>query len=140
MDITQFETNAESALILNLSTALERALRRWQKDNHMQFNQEMKQLIGNMTKASVTFKFYAEQFNDKMITSLYDKSKDIRHIEEMRDGADETIRFYLTMLNCKSNGFSAQDMEDAMNRTLDAEPEAKRLISQEFIDSFRVQK
>jgi len=139
MNLTPFETNAESAAILAFSHALETLLRRWQKDNHLGFNQEMKQLIGNMSRSAASFKFYAEQFNDQMTTSLFGKCKDVKMIEQMRNDGDDMIRFFLTLLNCKANGFSAEDMETAMNRTIDEEPGAERLVGLEFINSFRIQ-
>lgn len=139
MNLTSFETNAESAAILAFSNGLETLLRRWQIDNHLGFNQEMKQLIGNMNRAAQSFKFYAEQFNDQMVTSMFDKSKNPKMIDQMRDAGNDMIRFYLTLLNCKANGFSAEDMETAMNRTIDNEPDSDRLVSQEFIDSFKMQ-
>lgn len=139
MNITPFETNAESAAILAFSNGLETLLRRWQTDNHSGFNREMKQLIGNMNRAAQSFKFYAEQFNDQMVTSMFDKSKNPKMIDQMRDAGNDMIRFYLTLLNCRSNGFTAADMETAMNRTIDNEPDSERLVSQEFIDSFKMQ-
>lgn len=139
MNLTPFETNAESAAILAFSNGLETLLRRWQSDNHSGFNREMKQLIGNMNRAAQSFKFYAEQFNDQMTTSMFDKSKNPKMIDQMRDAGNDMIRFYLTLLNCKANGFSAEDMETAMNRTIDEEPGAERLVGLEFINSFRIQ-
>lgn len=139
MNLTPFETNAESAAIIAFGNALETLLRRWQTDNHMGFNREMKQLIGNMSRAAQSFKFYAEQFNDQMVTSMFDKSKNPKMIDQMRSDGDEMIRFFLTLLNCKGNGFTADDMETAMNRTIDEEPDSERLVSQEFIDSFKMQ-
>lgn len=138
MNLTQFETKAESAAIIAFGNALETLLRRWQADNHMGFNREMKQLIGNMTRSAASFKFYAEQFNEQLTTTMYGKSKDTMMIDQMRSDGDEMIRFFLTLLNCKGNGFTADDMETAMNRTIDEEPGAERLISQEFINSFKM--
>jgi hypothetical protein len=138
MNLTQYESNAESAAILAFANALETLLRRWQTDNHLGFNRELKQLIGNMNRAAVSFKFYTEQFNEQMTTSMFDKSKDANTIDRMRIDGNEMIRFFLTLLNCKGNGFTAEDMETAMNRTIDEEPGAERLVGQEFINSFKM--
>ena len=92
-----------------------------------------------MNRAAQSFKFYAEQFNDQMVTSMFDKSKNPKMIDQMRDAGNDMIRFYLTLLNCRCNGFTAADMETAMNRTIDEEPNSERLVSQEFIDSFKMQ-
>lgn len=138
MNLTQYESNAESAAIFAFANALETLLRRWQTDNHLGFNRELKQLIGNMNRAAVSFKFYAEQFNEQMATSMFGKSKEANTIDQMRIDGNEMIRFFLTLLNCKGNGFSAEDMETAMNRTIDGEPEAERLVGQEFINSFKM--
>ena len=140
MNITQFDRNAEASGLLTFTHSVETLTRSYLRNNRLHFNQKMKMIVNGMERAAKSMLFYYGQFNEEMVSSLFDKSKDIRHIDQMQDSANDMIRLYLTMLNMKANGFTAHDMEDAMNRTLDAEPNAERLVSQEFIDSFRVQK
>lgn len=138
--ITEFDGRAQAAAVLAFSNALERLLRRFEVDNGMRFAGEMKMLINSIKHSSQSFRHYIERFNEAMITSMYDKSKDIALIDQMQEDGDEMIRLFLLLLNAKSNGFTTKDIEDAINASIDDIEGHERVVSQELIDTYHMSK
>ena len=137
--MTETEKNAVSAGLLVAAKEAEMFMDFWLRMEHASLKGRHKQLFNRMVEHAKALRYYYELLTDRTVTVLYEEDKDAQRIDQLLQDASDMARVYLTLVNCYQNGYSPQAVIDAMNRLIDAEPEPKRIVSNELIDKFKIQ-
>ena len=136
--MTRDEKNAVSSGMLVAAKATECFVDYWLRMEHAVLTGRHKQLYNRMVEHAKALRYYYEQVTDRTVAVLYKEDKDAQRIDQLLKDAADMVRVYLTLLNCHQNGYDTQAIIDAINRLIDAEPEPKRIVSNEIIDKFKV--